>query len=615
MKYLRLIPSALLITACSSEAIEYPDPVFESFSYTGHDARYDTAFDPKTQYINPIISGTNPDPSICRQGNDFFMANSSFVYWPGIPIWHSRDLIDWDLCGYVLQRPSQCYYQEGIGIRGGAYAPDIKYCEDNQTFYLIVSMVGGMGTVIFKTTDPYQGWSEPIPVPEVGGIDPSLLFDRDGKCYIVNNDAPAGHAQYDGHCAIWGREYDLKTDKVCGEPVLLVDKGIDPASNPIWIEGPHLYHIANELDGRTYDQYYLMCAEGGTESNHSEVVLSGTQPMGPFKPCQDNPILTQRQLPSDRPVPVTCAGHADLVQVGSSSLNHNARYGEWWSVFLACTPYDGDQLCHTGRSTYLLPTSWLTNQTGQKAQPYILSPDSAIRTVCQKSEWQINVYDNIHSAPKQSSSQTIGSKSDKCNLLTGNGSYTDTFKSGSLHPLWFTLRTPIVDKNDKRFANWYNLNSTGVQLQCRPVALNELGQPSLLARWVKNSSFAVETSLLFSPKSPNSLAGLTLFQTEEAHYILAKRMNSNRDVEIVLFKTDKQKAMLEVAAQPLCKRYSSTPVRLRAEMDQHEVQFSFSSDNGEHWQQLGRPQDADILTHNYTGSFTGCIVGLYAYGE
>ncbi|MCR5395210.1 MAG: glycoside hydrolase family 43 protein [Bacteroidales bacterium] len=615
MKYLRLIPSALLLTACASEVIEHPEPVFESFSYTGNDARYDTAFDPKTEYINPIISGTNPDPSICRQGNDFFMANSSFVYWPGIPVWHSRDLIDWDLCGYVLERPSQCCYKEGIRITGGAYAPDIKYCEANQTFYLIVTMVDGMGNVIFKTNDPYQGWSEPIPVPEVGGIDPSLLFDTDGKCYIVNNDAPAGPAQYDGHRAIWAREYDLKTDKVCGEPILLVDKGIDPASNPIWIEGPHLYHIANELEGRTYDRYYLMCAEGGTESDHSEVVLSGTLPMGPFEPCQDNPILTQRQLPHDRPAPVSCAGHADLVQVGSSSLNHNARNGEWWSVFLACTPYDGDQLCHTGRSTYLLPSSWRNNGARNGVQPYILSPDSAIRSVYPKSEWQINVFDNIHSATQQPSSQSIGSKADKCNLLTGNGSYTDSFDNGSLHPLWFTLRTPDSIGHDNQFANWYSLNSEGLKLQCRPVTLNELGQPSMVARWVKNSTFTAETTLLFSPKKPNSMSGLTLFQTEEAHYILAKRMNSRHDVEIVLLKTDKQQAMQEVAAQPLCKRYCCAPVRLRAELDQHVVQFSFSTDDGEHWQLLGRPQDADILTHNYTGAFTGCVMGLYAYGE
>ena len=598
-----------MVTSCAVQEAEYGEPIFEYFTYTGNDARYQQEYNPATHYLNPIISGTNPDPSICRQGNDFFMANSSFVYWPGIPVWHSNDLVDWDFCGYVLTRPTQGVFMEGLRITGGAYAPDIKYCEKNQTFYLIVTLVDGLGNVIFKTRDPYQGWSEPIPVPEVRGIDPSFLFDVDGKCYIVNNDEPKGPAQYDGHRAIWGRAYDLNTDKVCGPAVMLVDKGIHPEDKPIWIEGPHLYHFNNELEGRQYNQYYLMCAEGGTAEDHSEVVLTGKSPLGAFKPCQQNPILTQRTLAHNRQDAVSCTGHADLVQVGSSSLNNNARQGEWWSVFLGVTPYDGDQLYNTGRSTFLLPASWQRDAANGGIQPFILSPDSGVPTYCEKSEWQKNVY----KAMSSDSSHSVGNKADKRNLLAGNGSYTDRFEGNELYPLWFTLRTPENMTPSAHFAPWYSITAKGVQIDRRSVTLNTLSQPSLLARWVKNSTYTVETSLLFTPKEADDLAGLTLFQTEDAYYIIGKRLTDKLDSEVVLIKTDKNKSNQVVATVALNSDQNVQALRLRAEVKKHEVRFAFSTDQGANWIPVGEAQDADILTTNYTGAFTGCVAGLYSY--
>ena len=610
MKYLHFIPLIMLTASCSSPQGDLPTtPVFEYFTYSGHDARYDTSFNPETQYLNPVISGTNPDPSICRQGNDFFMANSSFVYWPGIPVWHSKDLVDWDFCGYVIDRHTQSVFQEGLRITGGVYAPDIKYCEQNQTFYLIVTLVDGMGNVIFKTQDPYTGGSEPIPVPEVHGIDPSLLFDNNGKCYIVNNDEPAYPAEYSGHRAIWGREYDLNTDKVCGEPMVLIDKCIRPQDKPIWTEGPHLYHFNNKLEGRNYDQYYLMTAEGGTAEGHSEVVLAGKSPLGKFTPCQQNPILTQRTLPHDRANAVACAGHADLVQVGSSSLNNNAMEGEWWSVFLACTTYKGDQLYNTGRSTFLLPVSWQKDAKNNGIQPLILHPDSAIQTVCAKSEWQRNVYRTASGSVNHG----VGSKSDSCNLLTGNGSYSDHFKGNGLHPLWFTLRTPMHFVNDGRIASWYEVKENGLEMTPRATALSDKGQPSLLCRWVKNATYSAQAKLLFYPTSPLALSGLTLYQTEEAHYILGKRMNEEGTIEMVLIKTDKNKADVVVAHQVLTKEQAKCAVLLKADVKESEAQFSYSFDDGAAWFNLGQTQDADILTSNYTDSFTGCVVGLFAY--
>lgn len=611
--FLYTLPLILGLASCSSQQVEYPKPLFESFTYTGNDARYNQPFDANTQYINPVISGTNPDPAICRKGEDFYMANSSFVYWPGIPVWHSKDLIDWDFCGYVIDRPSQAVFRDGIRISGGVYAPDIKYCEKNQTFYLIVTLCDYAGNVIFKTQDPKQGWSEAIPVPEVHGIDPSFLFDKDGKCYILNNDEPAYPAEYSGHRAIWAREYDLETDKVCGDPVVLIDKGIRPEENPIWIEGPHLYHFANQMAGRTYDQYYLMDAEGGTGDWHSEVVLAGKSPLGKFSPCKQNPILTQRTQPHDRINPIACAGHADIIYTGENTNDGVTPTEDWWSVFLACTTYDGDQLYNTGRSTFLLPTTWQKDPVSGGIQPLILHPDSLIPTICPKSEWQKMVADR---EPLNSEIKT-GSKNDPCNLLTGNGSYKDHFESSKLHPLWFTLRTPAVDQipEDGRFAPWYRMIAGCLQIEGRPVKLSEKGQPSMLCRWVKHSTYTVQARLLYTPQETLAMAGITLFQSEIGNYVLGKRLSAGGQLEVVLIKTDKELAEQVVAHTDINSKDNYNPIDLRAEVDQHTVQFSFSLDNGETWNNIGEPQNADILTTNYAGGFTGCVVGLYSYKQ
>ena len=597
---------AATAVSCGSSQ-DYPQPLFESFVYTGNDSRYAQDYNPDTQYLNPIISGTNPDPTVCRKGEDFYMANSSFVYWPGIPVWHSRDLVDWDFCGYVITRPSQAYFKEGVRISGGVYAPDMKYCAENETFYLIVTLVNeGGGNVIFKTKDPYQGWSEPIAVPEVHGIDPSMLFDTDGKCYIVNNDEPAYPAEYSGHRAIWGREHDLKTDKVCGKPVVLIDKGIRPAEKPIWIEGPHLYHYVQQLGGQTYDQYYLMDAEGGTGDWHSEVVLAGKSALGKFTPCEANPILTQRTQPHDRVNPVSCAGHADLVNVNDNS---EVEQNEWWSVFLGCTTYGGDQLYNTGRSTFLLPTSWQRDAVSGGIQPMILDPDSVIPVVNAKSKWQIEV-----GLKATQATDLIGNRADKRNLLTGNGTYQDDFDGGSLYPLWFVLRTPqeapVAEQGTP--AAWCKLQNGCLQLDPRPVPLSSKGQPSMVCRWVKNATYTVETQLLYTPQDTASMAGLTLFQSEQCHYILGKRLNAEGQAEVVLVRTDKDAADQVVATAALSGRENGACINLRAEVAEHRVQFSYSIGKKGEFVNIGEPQSADILTTNYSGGFTGSVVGLCA---
>ncbi len=546
--------TAVGFTACEERS--YDTPLFSEFTYTGNDQRFAVTYDPTCQYLNPILSGCTPDPAICRKGEDYYLANSSFTYFPGIPVWHSRDLVNWEQIGYALDRPDQLMLKDGLRISAGIYAPDIKYNPHNDTFYLIVTGVGCGGNFIVKTKDPAQGWSDPIPVPEVGGIDPSFLFDDDGKAYIVNNDAPAYPAEYDGHRAIWIREFDTETDKVCGPATVLVDKGVHPEEKPIWIEGPHLYHIG--------DTYYLMSAEGGTADWHSEVIFTAPSPTGPFKPCDLNPILTQRTLPHDRNHPITCAGHADLFQAADSS---------WWAIFLAVCTYEGDLYSNTGRSTFLLPVRW------ENGQPVILDNGKVIPTIGDKAGLTPNGKFN-----------------------TGNGTYTDHFKGDRLDLGWIFLRTPIED--------WYKLTEDGLEITPRPINLADEKQPSMICRWIKNATFTATTTLCYTPQSNKTFAGLACFQKEDAHFVIGKGIDEHGTPIVKLIRCDKDGKHV-VAVQTLDAKDHYKPLHLRVEADGSRYTFSYSIHKKE-WKTLGDVQDGRILSTTYAGGFTGAVIGLYA---
>ncbi|HRZ98753.1 MAG TPA: glycoside hydrolase family 43 protein, partial [Paludibacter sp.] len=316
-------------------------PVFSQFVYQGDDKIYNTYPLKPDEFYNPILQGCYPDPSICRKGNDYYLISSSFAFFPGVPIFHSTDLVNWKQIGHVLDRESQLKVFD-TGMSAGVYAPSIKYNKYNDTFYMITSQfAGGFGNIIVKTKDPLQGWSDPYKL-KFDGIDPSIFFDDEGKAYVVHNDAPArGKELYNGHRVIKVWEYDLVNDQVIeGTDKVIVDGGVDLSKKPIWIEAPHLY--------KKYGKYYLMCAEGGTGGNHCEVIFKSDSPKGPFIPAANNPILSQRHLPAIRRNKVDWAGHADIVE---------GKDGKYYGVFLAIRPNEKDRVT-IGRETFLLPVDW-----------------------------------------------------------------------------------------------------------------------------------------------------------------------------------------------------------------------------------------------------------------
>ena len=550
----RLIPAALAaglaLVACKP-AISPGVAVFESFRYEGRDAIYQAHPLPgKDAVYNPILPGWYSDPSFCTNGEgDYFLVTSTFSYFPGVPLFHSRDLVNWKQVGHVLDRPSQL---TGLGRQhtsGGIYAPDIKYNPKNRTYYMITTNVGA-GNFLVKTQDPFGPWSEPILLPQVQGIDPSLFFDDDGRAYIVNNDeAPGGKPEYDGHRTIRIVEYDVQDDCTIGERRIIVDKGVDPAAKPIWIEGPHLYKI----DGK----YFLMCAEGGTSDQHSEVVFRADSPMGEYKPWHRNPILTQRHLAADRPEPVTCTGHADLLQTPE---------GEWWGVFLGCRPVKGG-FENLGRETFLLPVRW-----SEDGFPFFLEGDETVPVIVRRPGTRVEGTPTF-----------------------GNFVVEDSFTGDRLDKAWMTLRGPADDL--------YALKGGALELTCSPLRATRFETPALVLRRLQHHAFTASTRMRFVPEGTEA-AGLLLYKDERHQYFLK-----------VCLVDEKPSICLERSGETLsCKRlpdtFSTVDLAIVSD-DGLTFRFGYAVD-GREMRTLVAGVDASYLSTAVAGGFTGTTVGPYA---
>ena len=293
-------------------------------------------------YINPILPGSYPDPSICKVGDEFFIVNSSFEYFPGLPIHKSKDLINWELIGYGLHRKNQCNQKVNlvdVQSNGGIHAPTIRY--HNGLFYIITTNV--YYNEIEKTTDFVNfiitsedaggPWSDPYVIEGAPGIDPDIFFDDDGRIWYVGTHSPE-KPNFAGEGEIWLQELDIINWKLKGERYLLW-RG---ACGGVWAEGPHMY----KKDGR----YYLMIAEGGTSFNHAVMVAVSDKITGPFIPNERNPILSSRHLSYDNWVHST--GHGDLIELSD---------GRWYMVALGIRG-DEQNGSNMGRETFLAPVKW-----------------------------------------------------------------------------------------------------------------------------------------------------------------------------------------------------------------------------------------------------------------
>ena len=411
----------------------------------------------ESKYTNPVLRGFHPDPSVCRVGDDYYLVTSSFEYFPGVPIFHSRDLVNWQQIGHVLNRPSQLDL-DGIKSSAGIFAPTIRH--HNGIFYLVTTLVGAKkrGNFYVTATDPRGPWSDPYFLPDAPGIDPSLFFDDDGKVYYTGNRRPDNIPPESKLREIWLREINLKTCTWVGPTkVILTEGALHGASSA---EGPHLY--------KRNGYYYLMIAEGGTGANHAVTIFRSKDISGPYEGNKKNPILTHRHLGRD--FPIACTGHADLVETPA---------GEWWMVLLAVRPY-GDFDYNLGRETFLTPVTW------EDGWP-IVNPGFGRVTFSGP-------------APRL-----------KQQALDSPLSIT-SFDSKELGFEWNFIRTPRADF-------WSLQERQGwLRLKLRPEKISELKSPSFIGRRITEFKFSASTLMSFSQKKDAESAGMVIIMNNDFNY-------------------------------------------------------------------------------------------------
>lgn len=502
---------------------------------------------------NPILSGFYPDPSIEKVGDDYYLINSTFVYFPGIPIFHSKDLKNWKQIGNVIDRPSQMDFL-GEQVSRGLFAPAISHY--NGVFYVVCTDIDYSGNFIVTATNPAGPWSNPVKIPEVNGIDPSLFFDQDKAYIIYNSDAPDRKPLYNGHRTIRMYEFDYKNLNVVGNEVLLVNGGVDISKKPVWIEGPHIYKRNNN--------YYICAAEGGTSVNHSQVIFRSENIRGPYIPWDKNPILTHRDLDPNRSNPITSTGHADLFE---------GPDGKTYAVFLAVRPYEGNHY-NTGRETFIAPVEWT-----EDGWP-VIEPNAKEVKYQYTFNW------------KEQTAEGIGPQ-------TGTFAYRTLFKDTLDQSLLF-LRT-----HDK---SWYKLDKkNGLTINLLPTTIMEYQNPAFIGKRQQHLIAEASIELDFLAKSENEQAGLTIFQSEFNFYYIAKSIKNGKNV-VQLFKANPKTKNMDLIAEHDLGKSSKTYLKIAANKADYTFYFA---DKPNQWKLLKDKVDGKHLSTETAGGFVGCLFAIY----
>ncbi|MBB3033666.1 glycoside hydrolase family 43 protein [Alteriqipengyuania lutimaris] len=528
-------------------ALAQPEATFDFVEYEGRD---NTPPAPEGYYRNPVLPGFHPDPSIVKVGDDFYAVNSTFSWFPGLPILHSRDLVDWTLIGNAINRSDQLDFS-GLGTNRGLFAPAITHHDGK--FWIVNTCIECGDNFVITADRPEGPWSDPKWL-EFGGIDPSLYFEGE-RAWIVYNDAPPGEPKYEGHRALWLQEFDQETMQVLPERTLLVDGGVDPSTNPIWAEGPHIYKI----DG----WYYLLTAEGGTADQHSQTIWRSRNVDGPYVPGPINPILTQRDLSPDRPDRVEATGHADIVQLDD---------GSWWGLFLATRPFAG-QSTLLGRETFLLPVRWkdgwpLFLEPGEAVPPVVEKPDLAAATGAEWTAWR------------------------------------DGFDAPALSPEWLTMRTP---GEESRIL--HDLDRGEILLRPGAVPAGSLDRFAFIGRRMRHHDAAFTTAVNMTRGDEGDYAGLLAFM-DEGHFLTVgiEQGEAAREIVVRLRKDPDDAERGEVVHRAA---WNDASAQLRLSFEGGSAVAAWREGEDGEWTQ-SPAIDVEPLSSIHAGLFTGLVVGPYA---
>lgn len=423
-------------------------------------------------FANPVLAGSHPDPSICRVGEDFYLVTSSFAYYPGLPVFHSRDLVSWRPLGHVVHRPSQVSLT-GLDVSDGLWAATIRHHQG--TFYVVVTLARGRQgstTFLYTASDPAGPWSDPVTL-DAEGIDPSLFFDDDGRCWFTAC-RDAAEPEVTGPGELWMRELDLETLALTG-PTHNLWYG---AMRGAWVEAPHLY----KRDG----VYYLIAAEGGTEHHHAVTAARSDTVTGPYSTDPRSPLLTHRHRGAAEPV--HNVGHVDLVDTPA---------GETWAVALGIRPLEGT---HTlGREVFLVPVEWTPRGP-------VFAPDTG----------RVRLSERLPAG----TTTTPGPALDAL--------VRDEFGSSALGPEWNSLRGPVDGLLSP------SSDEGGLTIRLSPEPLTSTGTPAFIARRQQHVRLRASTRIRFSATAPTQETGLAVFQNHRQHATLGLTVDASGSPQVVL---------------------------------------------------------------------------------
>lgn len=510
-------------------------------------------------YTNPILPGGYPDPSICRVDDDFYIANSSFEYFPGLPLHHSTDLVNWELIGHGLHRSKQVSGSVNlvdVQSDGGIHAPSLR-CIDGK-YYLITTNVytpkeqgaeTRMVNFVITADDPRGPWSLPHVIEGAPGIDPDLFFDDDGSVWYLGNHAPAD-ATYPGEGEIWLQRLDTESWQLVGNRYFLWRGALKQA---IWAEGPHLYKYDN--------RYYLLVAEGGTSFNHAVTIAVSDSLTGPYEGNERNPILTSRHLSYDNWVNST--GHADLVELAD---------GRWYMVALGIRN-DEQRRTNMGRETHLVPVEW-------EREPYVWKDKQYLWPVAAPDTGRVERHMRLPFSDKAQKSTSI---------------FFDPFDLETLGLAWTFRRVP---------------SEGAYSLSARPGFLRLFAQdssPRPRERVAQVGVKQTETDFLFSSRvefltdTVGVEAGVTLFQKDD-HYLNATVKLTSDGYKLAV--TLANRGAPELIASKALENYSgSIEWRWTSHQGRYEIYYRMSENN--EWSLLQNLPSQLLLSHYYTGSHLG----------
>ncbi|MEN8256131.1 MAG: glycoside hydrolase family 43 protein [Verrucomicrobiota bacterium] len=536
---------------------------------------------------NPILTGFNPDPSILRVEDDYYVATSTFMWFPGVQIHHSKDLVNWRLLTHPLTRVSQLN-MDGASSSEGVWAPNLSHADGR--FWLIYTNVktweacGARGTNndthnYLVTAEKVEGpWSEPIYMNS-SGFDPSLFHDDDGRKWFLNMlwDFREGKQRFSG---VMLQEYSVEEQKLIGEPV-----NIYKGSGLGGTEAPNLYKLDNGY-------YYLIVAEGGTEWWHAVVVARSRNIEGPYETDPGGSCITSREKPD---LYLQKAGHGSLVET---------QNGEYYIAHLVGRPIE---------------IAAQTNEVGEvinkPLRRCILGRETAIQKMVLTEDNWIRMADGSND-PKRLVEAPAGLKPHKFKKEKAK----DKFKGKELNVHWHSPRLPIT-------ADWASLKKGKLVIRGRESMISRHNL-SMVARRLKHFKAQVTTAVEFDPTNFQELAGLTAYYDERNHYLLAitfdeekgkvlkvVRNDSGRYDEVGLFEespasTNEQGVVEAAVVEAMVAIPESKPVYLRATIDYAKLQFAWSLDE-KSWIDIGPVLDSTILSDDYDGlNFTGAFVGM-----